>query len=139
MSYIINLKEIWGKLPLKAYAIVPMKNLADVSVIQIPGKSNPLSIESQIEDQSPLEIISVHGKAGDAPKSISQVVQNFRNFICRAHNVLADPLETIAVLLYVILSGTFGVSDTKNKKNIKIKDTDDLLWESEQIATLFSI
>lgn len=101
--------------------------LADVSVIQIPGKSNPLSIESQIEDQSPLEIISVHGKAGDAPKSISQVVQNFRNFICRAHNVLADPLETIAVLLYVILSGTFGVSDTKNKKNIKIKDTDDLL------------
>ena len=33
MSYIINLKKIWGKLPLKAYAIVPMKNLADVSVI----------------------------------------------------------------------------------------------------------
>lgn len=88
--------------------------LADVIVIQIPGTSNSLSIESQIEDQSPLEIISVDGKAGDAPKSIAQVVQNFRNFICRAHNVLADPLETITVLLYLILSGTFGVSDTKN-------------------------
>ena len=74
-------------------------SLADVIVIQVPGKSHSLSIESQIEDQSPLEIISVDGKAGDAPKSISQVVQNFRNFICRAHNVLADPLETIAVFL----------------------------------------
>lgn len=74
-------------------------SLADVIVIQVPGKSNSLSIESQIEDQIPLEIISVNGKAGDAPKSISPVVQNFRNFICRAHNVLADPLETIAVFL----------------------------------------
>ena len=33
MSYIINLKKIWRKLLLEAYAIVPMENLADVSVI----------------------------------------------------------------------------------------------------------
>lgn len=33
MSYIINLKKIRGKLLLEAYAIVPMKYLADVSVI----------------------------------------------------------------------------------------------------------
>lgn len=73
--------------------------LADVTVTQIPGQPNSLSVESQIEDQIPLEIIYVDGEVGDAPKSISQVVQNFRNFICRAHNVLADPLETIAVPL----------------------------------------
>lgn len=73
--------------------------LADVTVTQIPGQPNSLSVESPIEDQIPLEIIYVDGEEGDAPKSISQVVQNFRNFICRAHNVLADPLETIAVPL----------------------------------------
>lgn len=33
MSYTINLKKIWRKLLLEAYTIVPMENLADVSVI----------------------------------------------------------------------------------------------------------
>ena len=56
--------------------------LADVAVTQIPGQPNSLSVESQVEDQIPLEIIYVDGEVGDAPKSISQVVQNFRNFIC---------------------------------------------------------
>lgn len=51
---------------------------ADVIVIQIPGTSGIISTESQIEDQSPLEIISVDGKAGDAPKSNCQVVQELQ-------------------------------------------------------------
>ena len=42
-------------------------SLADVIVIQIPGKSNSLSKESQIEDQIPLEIISVDGKEVGKP------------------------------------------------------------------------
>ena len=69
-------------LPSDTYAGCMAAPLADVAVTQIPGQPNSLSVESQVEDQIPLEIIYVDGEVGDAPKSISQVVQNFRNFIC---------------------------------------------------------